>query len=512
MSHRSRLLLALASTCLIGYIAVGALLGRALGDTSFGQLAIFNEVVRLVLDAYVEPVNLDRAMAGARLGMADALDGDSSYLDAEQYAMLQQPVNDADAEIGLVLTRRFSFVMVVTARPGSPAAKAGLQPGDLVKAIDERHTKPMAALVAERLLRGAPGSSVKLSVLRAGADPFDVTVVREKLRPAAVQGRMLEDATGYVKVSDFTPTTGDDVRAQVETLKRSGAARLLLDVRDAAWGSPADGAKVAEVFLQGGPVAKLVGRRTDEKLLQADASHNAWSGPLAVLVTNGTAGPGEIVAAALVDAGRAKLVGEHTFGRAAISKTITLPEGALVVTVAKYMSPKGTSIHGQGLAPTVPVSQEDEDADTPEGAAKPDRILEKGLEVLKAEAHRPRRPRRSAPSARRPRIVPSRSTCRPAIVRPAKSWDCSRRRAPSTNAVGFPGFHPELFASLEREDHDVVGVRSACSSRNRRGTCRSGATIRPTARSRSRSVALAPRCHRPAANRGFASSCRLEWS
>ena len=140
------------------------------------------------------------------------------------------------------------------------------------------------------------------------------------------------------------------------------------------------------VFLQGGPVAKLVGRRTDEKLLQADPSHNAWSGPLAVLVTNGTAGPGEIVAAALVDAGRAKLVGEHTFGRAAVSKTITLPEGALVVTVAKYMSPKGTSIHGQGLAPTVPVAQEDEDADTPEGAAKPDRILEKGLEVLKAEA------------------------------------------------------------------------------------------------------------------------------
>jgi len=157
-------------------------------------------------------------------------------------------------------------------------------------------------------------------------------------------------------------------------------------VRDAAWGSPADGAKVAELFLQGGPVAKLVGRRTDEKLLQADASHNAWSGPLAVLVTNGTAGPGEIVAAALVDAGRAKLVGEHTFGRAAVSKTITLPEGALVVTVAKYMSPKGTSIHGQGLAPTVPVSQEDEDSDAPEGAAKPDRILEKGLEVLKAEA------------------------------------------------------------------------------------------------------------------------------
>ena len=204
MSHRSRLVIALVSTGLIGYIAVGSLLGRALGDTSYGQLAIFNEVLRLVLDAYVEPVNLDRAMAGARLGMADALDGDSSYLDAEQYKLLQQPAAETDADVGLVLTRRFAFLMVVAARPGSPAAKAGLQPGDLVKAIDERHTRPLPAPVAERMLRGAPGSSVKLSVLRAGADPFDVTVVRERLKPAAPAGRMLDATTGYVRVAEFS--------------------------------------------------------------------------------------------------------------------------------------------------------------------------------------------------------------------------------------------------------------------------------------------------------------------
>ena len=108
---------------------MGSLLGRALGDTSYGQLAIFNEVVRLVLDAYVEPVNLDRAMAGARLGMTDALDGDSSYLDAEEYKLVQQPLAETDADVGLVLTRRFAFLMVVAARPGSPAAKAGLAAG-----------------------------------------------------------------------------------------------------------------------------------------------------------------------------------------------------------------------------------------------------------------------------------------------------------------------------------------------------------------------------------------------
>jgi carboxyl-terminal processing protease len=382
MSPKSRLLVALASTGLIGYIAVGSLLGKALGDTSYGQLAIFNEVVRLVLDAYVEPVNLDRAMAGARLGMADSLDGDSSYLDAEQYKLLQQPVADTDADVGLVLTRRFSFLMVVAARAGSPAAKAGLRPGDLVKAIDERHTRPMPAIVAERLLRGAPGSTVKLSLLRAGSEPLDVSVVRERLKPAAVEGRMLEGGTGYVRVPEFTPATAQAVRAEIESLRRSGAARMLLDLRDAAWGAPADGVAVAELFLQGGPVAKLVGRRVDEKLLQADATRSAWAGPLAVLVTNGTAGPSEIVAAALAEAGRAKLVGEHTFGRAAVSKTVPLPEGGMVLTVAKYMSPTGKAIHGEGLAPSVPVSQDD-DEEPAEG--KPDVILEKALEVVKAE-------------------------------------------------------------------------------------------------------------------------------
>jgi carboxyl-terminal processing protease len=383
MSHRARLLVALVSTGLIGYIAVGSLLARVLGDTSYGQLAIFNEVIRMVIDSYVEPVNVDRAMAGARLGMADALDGDSSYLDAEQFRLYQQPPKEPDAEVGLVLTRRFSFVMVVSARPGSPADKAGLRPGDILKSIDDRHTRPMPAVVADRLLRGAPGSSVKLGILRAGADPFDVTVVRERVLPVAPSGKMLEGGTGYVQVSDFGPNVADDVRARVEDLKREGASRLVLDLRGAAWGAPADGAKVAELFLQGGPVAKRVGRRIDEELLQADPSHNVWSGPLVALVGNGTAGPGEIVAAALADAGRAKLVGERTFGRAAESKAVPLPEGGLVLTVAKYMSPKGTAIHGEGLTPSVPVAaQRDEDEDLPEGTTPPDRILEKGIEVV----------------------------------------------------------------------------------------------------------------------------------
>jgi carboxyl-terminal processing protease len=381
MTARSRLLVALASTALIGYVALGSLLGRVFGDTSYGQLAVFNEVVRLVVEAYVEPVNIDRAMAGARLGLGDALDGDSSYLDAEEFRLYQQPVKDADAEIGVVLTRRFSFLMVVSSRPGSPAEKAGLRAGDILKAIDGRHSRPLAVSTGQRLLRGAPGSSVKLAVLRAGVEPFDVSVVRERLIFSAPKGKMLENGTGYLKVGEFPARVADDLRAQVEFLKKSGAKTLVLDLRDAAYGAPEEGVRVAEIFLKGGVVTKLAGSKVPELVLSADAARGAWDGPLAVLVDTGSAGPAEIVAAAMLDSGRASVVGEHTFGRAAIQKAVALPDGGLVLTVAKYSSPKGTAIHGKGVEPSVPVAAAD---DTEEGeGAKRDLILEKALEVLR---------------------------------------------------------------------------------------------------------------------------------
>jgi carboxyl-terminal processing protease len=389
MGSRARLIVALVSTGLIGYVAVGSLLTRVLGDTSYGQLAIFNEVVRLVIDDYVEPVNIDRAMAGARLGMADALDGDSAYLDPDEFHRYEEGAEEGQADVGLVLTRRFAFLMVVAARPGSPAEKAGLRAGDLVKSIDGRHCRPIPAVVGERLLRGAPGSTVTLGVLRAGADPFDVSVVRERILPTAPEGHMLDGGAGYLRVSDFTAETAEALRTRIEALKHEGATRMVLDLRDAAWGDPAMGKDVAELFLHGGPVAKEVGRTVSERVLQADPARTAWTGPLAVLVDTGTAGPAEVAAAALLDAKRASVVGERTFGRAAVSRAVPLPEGGLVLTVAKYMSPSGKSIHGEGVEPSVPVAPaepgDDEEATQTPKAPRPDRILDKALEVLSAE-------------------------------------------------------------------------------------------------------------------------------
>jgi carboxyl-terminal processing protease len=383
MSARSRLFIALVSTALIAYIAVGSLLGRVLGDTSYGQLAVFNEVVRLVLEGYVEPVNLDRAMAGARLGLTDALDGDSAYLDADEWKLLQQPGKD-DADIGLAITRRFGFLMVVAPRTGSPAEKAGLKTGDILKTIDGRHTRPLAAASGQRLMRGAPGSSVKLTILRAGVDPFEISVVRERIVAAAPSSRILPDGAGYLKITELSQKSAEEARAAVESLKRGGAKGLVLDLRGAAQGAPAEGVKIAELFMNGGVVAKLSGAKTAEKVLSAAPKGAVWEGPLAVLIDTGTSGAGEIVAAALNDAGRGPVVGERTFGRVGIQKQLPLAEGGMILTVARYTSPKGTAIHGQGVQPTVAVGSGSDEG--PEEPAVPgnDPILDRALELLRS--------------------------------------------------------------------------------------------------------------------------------
>jgi carboxyl-terminal processing protease len=387
MSARTRLSVAVASTLLVAYVFVGSVLGRVMGDSSYTQLAIFNEVVRVVIDSYVEPIDMSRTMAGARLGLTDALDGDSAYLDAAAYAAYKQGAR-AEGEIGVVVTRRYTFLAVVSARPGSPAEKAGVKAGDIVKTIDGKHTRTISPQVAQRLLSGPIGSSVKLTLLRAGTDPIDVTVARDRLSALAPTSDWVEPGTARIRVPEVSASAAQQVRSQIDAVKKQGAERLVLDLRGSAWGDPAEAVKVAELVTSGSTtVAKLAGRKQEEKVFQSDPARVAWTGPLAVLVDRGTAGGAELVAASVLEGERAPVIGEHTAGRAGVQQTVDLPDGGLVITVATYRTGKGEQLHGKGVKPSVPVNVEREAADEPEGAPKPDAILQKALEELKNPDH-----------------------------------------------------------------------------------------------------------------------------
>jgi carboxyl-terminal processing protease len=214
-------------------------------------------------------------------------------------------------------------------------------------------------------------------------DPFELAVVRERLVAASPTSRILADGAGYLKVTEISAAAADEARAAVESLKRGGAKGLVLDLRGAAQGAPAEGVRIAELFMNGGVVAKLSGARTAEQILSATAKSGIWDGPMAVLIDTGTSGAGEIVAAALRDTERGPVVGERTFGRVGIQKQLPLAEGGMILTVARYVGPKGTIIHGQGVQPTVAVgSRSDEDPEDP-AASDRDPILDKALELLR---------------------------------------------------------------------------------------------------------------------------------
>jgi carboxyl-terminal processing protease len=226
---------------------------------------------------------------------------------------------------------------------------------------------------------------VKVTMLRAGSDPLEMSLVRERLSAPAVKGKVLDGATGYVKVPEISVRAAEDLRGELETLRKAGARRLVLDMRGAAFGTPADGVKVAELFLKGGVVAKLSGAKHPEEVLSADPARSAWDLPVAALVDVGTAGAGEVVAAAFLDSGRGEVVGQRTFGRAPFQRGVPLPDGGLVVTVAKYASPKGATIHGKGVEPSVVVDLPEEDEEAGTAAPAGDPVLDKAIEVLQKD-------------------------------------------------------------------------------------------------------------------------------
>ncbi len=376
MTVKTRLSVLLLSTPVLVFVVVGGLMGNAAargGDDTLKQLRVFDDVVGLVLNYYVEEVKIDRAMEGAMKGLADGLDPDSAYLNSKQLAEVQSNAPLPEGDVGLELTRQY-YLRVIAARDGSPAAKAGLQTGDYVRGIDGKSTREISVLEGMRMLRGQPGSKVMLTVIRGNAaEPHELTLIREKPPITAVTGHMVAGGDiGYVRVASFRNGAVEQLKKQVADLSHAGAKSLIVDVRHTAEGAYDNGIAAARLFVKSGTLVIKAGRETDKdkdkdknkaatrEPISAAAGDGSIDLPVQLLVTTGTSGAAELFAAALSGNKRAELVGERTLGRAGIQKLVRLPENrGLWLTYARYLTPAGDSIQGKGLKPGVEVEDVD---------------------------------------------------------------------------------------------------------------------------------------------------------
>lgn len=324
-------------------------------DGPVKQMGIMVEVYQHINDDYVTTPNLAKVSDGALHGLLESLDADSSYLDPAQYqAFLAEQRNPPAGGVEAIFSKRQGYVDAVDVRPGGDAAQAGVVAGDLVEAVGDTGTRDLSLEGLNQQLRGAPGSTITLSVVHMHeSDPVKVTITRvaPSMAPLAVSQ---QGSVGIIAVPGMEPGRAAQVAAALTSLKAKGARQFILDLRNCGLGTYDEGEQVANLFLSQGTITYLEGQKYPRVTTTADSAKTVdGSDPLAVLVNYGTYGPAEVVAAALQQNGRARLIGDSTYGEGAVQKLIPVGDGsALWLSVARYYSPKGKLIQ-DGITPDV---------------------------------------------------------------------------------------------------------------------------------------------------------------
>jgi carboxyl-terminal processing protease len=354
----------------------------------YQKLGIFTKVLSYIETHYVEDISETELMYGAARGLTDVLDPHSRFMDPDEYGKLKKETegNEEIDGIGIDVERRKNKLVIVSPIEGSPAARAGIEPGDIIKRVDGVDVGPLEFDDAVSRMQGPPGSEVTLVVDRRGRElTFRVRRARYELKP--VEGKLLDDGIGYVKIRVFSSTTDALLGKLLEQQngQAQGLRGLVLDLRRNPGGLLDQGIQVADRFIADGLIVKTVGkggRVMDEAKAH---SRNTWLGfPMMVLVDGATASAAEIVAGALQDHGRAVVLGTPTFGKGSVQTVIDLdgcgpkPCG-LKITVARYYTPSGRSIQGQGIVPNVVVEAAAPPVDPSEADIPRERDLRKRL-------------------------------------------------------------------------------------------------------------------------------------
>lgn len=383
MSSRTRLIVMSISAPVIAFAIVGGFLGKVMAgqDAPYQHLKIFDDVVTMISSQYVEEVNIDKVMSGAMHGLADGLDPDSAYLTPAQVKQVEAGTPLPAAGVGLELTRQY-YLRVIAAKDNSPAAKAGLRTGDYIRAINDLPTREMSVWEGMRMLRGAAGTKVTVTVIRGNAaDPHVVELVRQPESASVVTTRVAAPGVGYIRIAGIAKETAEQVKTHAADAVKNGATKLIVDVRRVSNGLPEDGLAMARLFVAKGTLAMRETKNGPRETIASGPGDGSITLPAVVLIDTGTSAAAEVFASALAGNKRADLVGEHTIGRAAEQKLIKLPDGAgLWLSTMRYLTPAGTPLHEKGLEPTIVV--DDPDVEFGQPAPTTDPILEKAIEHL----------------------------------------------------------------------------------------------------------------------------------
>ena len=325
------------------------------------ELQTFADVFKQIRAGYVEEIPDSKLFEYAVRGMLEGLDPHSVYLTKEDYSDLQTTTDGEFSGLGIEIGRKGNYIEIISPIDGSPAAKAGLQAGDVILKLDNASVKGLTIDEAVEIMRGAIGSPIILEIGRAGeSKPFEVTVVRDTIQVASVRSRMITPGYGYLRIAQFQRNTGQEVDKAISELTEEGVLKgLVIDLRNNPGGVLGASVGVSEVFLDGGLVVYTEGRHPSAKeRYSANQGDKLKGAPIVVLINGGSASASEIVAGALQDRGRAVVMGTRSFGKGSVQTVLPVSETrAVKLTTALYFTPNGRSIQAEGIVPDIVVER-----------------------------------------------------------------------------------------------------------------------------------------------------------
>ncbi|MBM7624163.1 S41 family peptidase [Sporohalobacter salinus] len=326
------------------------------------KFQIFDKVLTIVQRYYVKDVDSNKLLTGAIEGVLNSLDDPyTRYLSKQDYEDMQTNFEGEFGGIGIVITMRHEELTIISPIEGTPGSKANLQAGDIIVKVDEKSTKGMTIKKAVSLMKGEPGTKVKLTIKRKKEDQdkpevIEVPITRDMIEVPYVKSEMKEDNIGYIRITQFAKEVGEDVQQKLKEFKNQNTKAVILDLRNNPGGMLKEAVTTASNFIPNGPVVHIKGRNSKQETQLVSSKIKPFDYPLVVLVNKGSASASEIVAGAIQDTNNGVVMGSQTFGKGVVQSVIPLGDGsALKLTTARYYTPDERYINEKGLEPDIKI-------------------------------------------------------------------------------------------------------------------------------------------------------------